>query len=417
MTNQARILMTFPWRQDCSSSILCEALIDREWADRITWITPKTELARSLGPADRVPPTERRAVDFRFDVVRSPRLVNSLLFRLGLYQSAQGLTISRRIDECVSQLEQMVAEVKPSALWMLGDQYLVPIMDRLLDRVALPSHLTVHDLPEAKLWHHSRWPHLQARLVEASWRRLLERVNSIDVVSQGMADYIKRLSERTSLVIPPVPRVPLANLPPRPRSRSLRVGMSGCWFGMDDAICSFKAGLEQAVQQGMFDRVEWLWLDGVNARRNPRLKPLFDSPSTVVISAKPRLSQEEAVAALAECDILYLPYWNENKLLDTTSNPSKLSIYLPAVRPIIVHGATDSVPVQFANRHHLGVPWTNREPGDLKAVLKTCLEQLDNWGALRAQYQRVIDEHLSNDKNRENFWRMMRATIRGERTE
>jgi hypothetical protein len=131
----------------------------------------------------------------------------------------------------------------------------------------------------------------------------------------------------------------------------------------------------------------------------------------------PRYPEPQAVDLLADCNLLYLPFWYDNALMNRTSNPSKLCMYLPAARPLIIHGPEDSVPVRWAREQGIGTIWTTRDPKDFPEILALAIAELDNWPALRARYQQLFAGPLSLDQRRQQFWQMMAATLQDVRYE
>jgi hypothetical protein len=405
-TSAKSVLIAFP-QLDCPSSILVRALVDDDRANQISWVTSLANPPDARLHAPRV--------EYGFDPFRRPKIFNSLLFRLGCYQAAQGLTFQKRIDACAEQLKQIVDQVRPRAIWGLADYFNLPIVEALLKRVDLPLHLTVHDEPACRLWSTSRWPHQQAKIVSAAWRRLVQKAASLDAVSEGMQSHLLEQHGRSSVVIPPTPRLSILDERPAANNGHVRIGLSGAWFGFDRSLLALKQGLQRSTEKKVCKSTHVAWVDGQNALRQQGVQEIFPADSRADVSFLPRMGEQEAVTTLAACQVLFLPFWHDNAVFCRTSNPSKLCIYLPAARPMIIHGPEDSVPVQFARRHKIGVVWNTLDPRDFVRALEEALAQLDDWPALRERYERVCKEHLSLAENRRRFWQVMDATIAGQR--
>jgi hypothetical protein len=287
------------------------------------------------------------------------------------------------------------------------------VLDRLLERIDVPLHLTIHDDPESAAHINSCWPHVLARAVDRAWPRVLDRATSVDTVSAQMRDYIRARHGRDSIVLPPAPCAPLVDSPPAALDQHLRLGISGSWCNLDDSLLAFGQGLQCAQRQGLFKELTLSWLDGQRAlyHRTPReVRSLLPPGAGQFL---PRLSESDAIRTLAACHVNYLTFWYPDEVLRRTSNPSKLRMFLPAARPIIIHGPEDCMPVQFAREHGIGVVWNNMDPAAFPGVLEQATEQLQDWPRLRARYAEVMGQHLSPQRNRELLWSTIEATARG----
>jgi hypothetical protein len=402
-----RILITLPWA-DCPSNILFRTLIDDAHASEITWLTTGDQPVTAQ-------PFQFEHVSLNFQPFGTFRAANSIAFRLRLYRLADSMTFDRRVEQCADKLAAIVSKLGPEVLWAVATPIQLVVLNRLLDRVDVPLHLSIHDDPESAAGINSRWPHVLARAIGIAWPRVLERAASIDTVSSPMRDYIRTRYGRESIVLPPAPEAPLSESPPEAFQHQLRLGISGSWWNLDDSIMALARGLERARESGACKELSVLWLDGQRAlsHRTPREFGSLLPPGAV--QYLPRLSESDAIRTLTTCHVNYLTFWYPDKVLRQTSNPSKLRLFLPAARPIIIHGPDDCMPVQFAREHGIGVVWNNLDPDAFPQVLEQALRQLDNWPELRARYLALTTDHLSVAKNRATFWSTLDATCRGQR--
>jgi len=402
-----RILITLPWA-DCQSNILLRTLVDDAHAADITWLTDGEQPITTQ-------PFRFEPVAWNFQPFGTFRAANSIAFRLRLYRIAEAAMYDRRLQQSADQLADIVRKVSPDALWAVATTTQIGVLDRLLDRIEVPLHLTIHDDPESAAHINSCWPHALARAVDRAWPRLIQRATSIDTVSFQMRDYIRARFGRDSIVLPPTPTAPLTDSPPAALDQHLRLGISGSWCNLDDSLLAFGQGLQCAQRQGLFKELTLSWLDGQRAllHRTPRdVRSLLPPGAGQFL---PRLSESDAIRALAACHVNYLTFWYPDEVLRRTSNPSKLRMFLPAARPIIIHGPDDCMPVQFAREHGIGVVWNNMDPDAFPGVLEQALRQLDDWPDLRTRYLALIDGQLSVAKNRATFWSTLDAACRGER--
>ncbi|HEX4146991.1 MAG TPA: hypothetical protein VHY91_26070 [Pirellulales bacterium] len=407
-SDSRRILITLPWA-DCPSNILLRTLIDDAHAADVAWLTDGEQPVTSQ-------PFRFERVAWNFQPFGTFRAANSIAFRLRLYRVAEAATYDRRVQQAADQLADIIRKVSPDALWGVATPNQIVVLDRLLERVDVPLHLTVHDDPESAAHVNSCWPHALARAADRAWPRVLKRATSIDTVSNQMRDYIRARHGRDSIVLPPTPTAPLTDSPPAALDQHLRLGISGSWCNLDDSLLAFGQGLKCAYEQRLFNELTLSWLDGQRAlqHRTPREVHSLLPPDAVQFL--PRLAESDAIRTLAGCHVNYLTFWYPDKVLRQTSNPSKLRLFLPAARPIIIHGPDDCMPVQFAREHGIGVVWNNLNPTAFPGVLEQALRQLEDWPALHARYLALANEQLSVANNRALFWTTMDATCRGQRT-
>lgn len=116
-------------------------------------------------------------------------------------------------------------------------------------------------------------------------------------------------------------------------------------------------------------------------------------------------SQAGTVAAMAEADILYCPYWLSPEYEEEArvGFPSKLTTYLAAGRPVLFHGPAYASPARFLEENGAALRCDSNDP---RAVL-SALERLAGDAALRGEIAerggRAFADHLTLGKSRERF--------------
>lgn len=403
-----RVLITLPWA-DCPSNILLRSLIDDAHAGDISWLVAENQPA-----SDR--PFHFEPVRWNLQPFSTFRVANSLAFRLKLYPLADALTFGIRMGQCADELAAAIRNVRPEVLWAVATPQQVVILDRLLDRLAVPLHLSIHDDPESSARINSRWPYVLKWAVREAWPRVVRHAASIDTVSLPMREYVRSRHGRDSIVLSPAPQAPLIESPPAATNGRLHLGISGSWFNLEKPLLALATGLRRAVQTGVVKELKLFWLDGQRAvchRPVQHFQALLPPNS---IAFLPRQSESEAIRTLAACHANYLPFWYPDDVMRQTSNPSKLRLFLPAARPIIVHGPDDCMPVRFAREHGVGVVWNNLDPNTFPEVLVKVHRQLEQWPEHRARYQALFDWPLSIENNRARFWQTIEETRAGQRT-
>jgi hypothetical protein len=391
-----KILVAVPWRDKCQSLRLMRALIPRDRSEEVIWFrepgSPGAEALLAENP-------------FNFEPFPRLRPLNSLAYRSGLYYFAQEMCIGRRVTEAAALLARLIARTNPDVVWGLGHVQQVAVLQEVFRHVSTPLHISVHDEPVVYMRRISGWPNRQTRMVENAWPRLLRRAHSIDSVSDGMRRYLLETYGRDSEVLMPCPRFPVSDEPVPALDGCLRVGLSGS-SSLGRNIQALVNGLDRFVRERKLERAELLWVDGRT--------DLLRLPATVGLRVFDFMDEATAIRELQKCHFLHLPYWfdEEFEAAGTTSFPSKLSMYLPACRPILFHAPEPATPIRFSRKANLGAAWTNLEEQDLVAIIDELLEQGRNFRALREQYAGVIDEEFNISRNQERMWALLEDTAR-----
>jgi hypothetical protein len=398
------ILLIHPWRHACPSAVLFTALIGAEHRDRVAWVhEPGTDL-------QALPVATSPEVHLPWNSRPWGRLTTAALWRLRLYHAAGDVTVSWLLDRCADEMCRVVERVRPRALWCLAHDLHTAIATRVAERTNLPLHVTVHDEPVERVRRSSRWPHMAARVVGEHWPRLLRMATSIDVVSPEMAAEVRAISGQDSLVLPPAQRHALGSDPAPPPLRECRIGLASSWYTMSRPHVALHAARRLHDARHPETPLRVVWVDGAPALRYPDLRTAIESHAADRVECLPRLTEHEAIRTFQSCHVLYLPFWYDNHTLNRLSNPSKLCLYMPAVRPIIVHGPPDSVPIRWAREHGAAATWTSLDPGDFAEAFQQALELGRDWPALRESYARFYREPFSLESQRERFWTMLTDT-------
>jgi hypothetical protein len=372
------------------------ALIPPERSDAVIWFREPGSAGADALLAEN---------PFNFEPFPRLRPLNSLAYRSGLYYFAQELCIGRRVTQAAARLAQLIARTNPDVVWGLGHVQQVAVLQEIFRHVPTPLHISVHDEPVVYMRRISGWPNRQTRMVENAWPRLLRRAHSIDSVSDGMRRYLLETYGRDSEVLMPCPRLSVFDEPVPALDGCLRVGLSGS-SSLGRNIQALVNGLDRFVRDRKLERAELLWVDGRT--------DLLRLPETVGLRIFGFMDEAAAIRELQKCHLLHLPYWfdEEFEAAGRTSFPSKLSMYLPACRPMLFHAPEAATPVQFSRKANLGASWVNVEEQDLLPIVDELLEQGRNFGALREQYTRVVDKEFNIRRNQATMWSLLQDAAR-----
>lgn len=328
-----------------------------------------------------------------------PSPLRSLLFRANLWGVVEAVSLKKSIKEAADNLRSIVAREKPTHLWGVAHLSLVPVLDEVASEFGGHVHLTVHDDPLFMLHKGgSRWPHKLRKVLEITYPRLLRRADSIDVVSPGLADHLLTTYGVPSLVFYSTPKYPLdANPVPPSVEQGFRVMVTGNW-DCEREIAALCDGLRLAEKRGVINQPQIIYLH--YNRRTVRAKdlPLF--------KFEEHRPESAAIELARTCHLLYTPYRFDPKSepLQATSFPSKVSMYLPACRPLLFHGPPSSSTVRFSHEAGFGVPWTTLHPEDLPPLLEQVKTSVGNLSKFHADATRVADAYFNQSRNQRALW-------------
>jgi hypothetical protein len=218
---------------------------------------------------------------------------------------------------------------------------------------ARPVHLTVHDDWAAALCARSVRYRLMAPLADYITRRVLKRVSSVDVVSNGMREcYQRRFCVEALICHRYLPH--LASPMPSPEG-PLTVGHVGSIYSAQELWVfadAFKLFCNERGQRGKIR----LWGCHLSSGDVPRhLQQWFEF--------HPNAAEEQVVLQLQQCHFVYTmyPFARRLRSFSQTSLPTKLSTYVLTQRPIFGHGPADSSVAEFLHKTGLGHLWDNMD--------------------------------------------------------
>lgn len=386
-----RILVAIPYRNQCQSLRLIRSLIPAEQANNFLWFRQPATPGEEQMLGQNI---------FNFEPFPRARLINSLAYRAKLYHTAQNVFLERRVLKAATRLREIITHYQPNVIWGLGHLQQVLVLEETFRGIDIPLHLSVHDEPVAYMKQSSHWPHWQSRLVEEAWPRLLHRANSVDSVCEGMKRHLLERYGRDSHVLMPCPRLSLTETRPPVLDGVLRVGLSSS-HGLVQNIQTLINGLDRYIRAEKLQYAELLWLDG--------LKNTLTLPPTVRLRVFGFLNEPEAIKELERCHFLYLPYWFDKdvEVEGKTSFPSKLSMYLPACRPILFHAPESGSPTLISRKYDLGLVWSNMDENHLPILIGSMLDQMERFVELREQYLRLIGEEFNISRNQRILWSLL----------
>lgn len=233
-----------------------------------------------------------------------------------------------------------------------------------------------------------------APLLGRDLRSLLRQARSLDVVSRPMSERYRRL-HRGEITI--VHRGLHDGVEPSPRYErdDLSVAVLGSMYGLAEVKVVGEA-LER-VSRTLDVPVSLTVIGGGDPARVRQV-----IPSVVALDLPGHLDERSGIASLRDAFLLYLsyPFRRTGKVLRTTSFPTKLSTYVLAARPILMHMPADSSVAFLGETAHYATLWASTDPEEGAKILAGLWRRESLRESFHTPAEHVRTCHFDLDSNR-----------------
>ena len=290
-----------------------------------------------------------------------------------------------------------VAEARGArALWVVMHHAGVPIAARLARSGRLPLHLTVHDDPAFGVALRSRRYLALVPWIERDFAYAMRRASSVDVIGRGMAERYRRRYGAESSIVHRALDAPIAPSGDYDAARNgLRVGVLGSTYGYEQLPILARAVELAAGRLGVAPR-----LLIVGRGHGERLRAEFAGRLEVEFTG--HVSEAEGVALLRDCFALYLnyPFARRDAVLRQTSFPTKLSSYVQAARPLLIHAPTDSSVTPLFGPDGYATSWPDLDPAHGADALVAAWGRAENQASRHEAAERTRRDYYDPGRNR-----------------
>jgi hypothetical protein len=293
------------------------------------------------------------------------------------------------------------------ALWVVMHYAGVAIAAKLARMGRLPLHLTVHDDPAFGVALRSRRYLGLVPWIERDFAYALRRASSVDVIGQGMAERYRRRYGVESTIVHRALDEPIAPSGDHNAARDgLRVGVLGSTYGYEQLPLLARAVEIAAGRLGVAPRMLV-----VGKGHGDRLRAEF--AGRVEVESLGHVSEAEGVARLRDCFALYLnyPFGRRDAVLRQTSFPTKLSTYIQAARPILVHAPADSSTAPLVGPDGFATAWTDSDPSHGADALAAAWSVAANHASRHEAAERVRLAYYDPDANRRTLFGALDALV------
>jgi len=356
-----------PWDGAGGGAVLLRSLVENAIGNGIVWVTPCR--------------IEQDLKSGRFG------LRSGSLGQTGRFSLLDDILKNRA--RLADELEDLAHRVRASGIWTVMHGATVAIAARLAKSGKLPLHVTVHDDPVHATALRSKRLALLAPLISRDFGFVLRKAKSIDVVCRPMAERYERKYGVKSTILhrglstPPSPS-PVYDL----RRDGLSVGILGNTYSYQQLPVLGRAIASLASRHNVPARII-ICGEGFGARLRQEMQ------GAIEVEVTGHIPEAESIERLRRCGLLYLnyPFGRLNRVLGETSFPTKLSTYIYASRPILLHAPEGTSLKDLPKTDGFLGAWTTLNPEDGSSAIHSMLDSPsfptshhESAEALRARY-------------------------------
>ena len=312
----------------------------------------------------------------------------------------------RKFDRanCVSQIEQLIAEEKIELVWfVLNQSSIVQIAAALQRELNVPFVAHVWDTPEYLGFKMRLDPVSQHRLLD-DFAKTIQNARGVVTVSQPMTETYRQrygVESRPMVFCPPLENwLPLQM--PRENHDRFRIVFAGslyCWREWN----AFLDAVELRVRSNAKQKIEVVCIGNQSRWAKPR----------DWVEYLPIQPAAEAAKMINGSDLAYLPYWMDkrHRFFVNTAFPSKLPFYTAAGTPVFFHGPEQSTPAAFLNEYPLGVCCHSLEPTEICSVLDRVIDEKGLFEKYPKIRELVLENVFHPDRCVEIFEQTVRSAL------
>ena len=292
------------------------------------------------------------------------------------------------------EVQRIAVDRQARAVWIVAHGSAVAIAARLTRRRAWPIHLTVHDDPAfANALRSKRYLAL-VPWIERDFASALRRATSIDVIGEAMAVRYRNRYGVDSVVVHR--GLQDGSIEPSPvyERRALRIGILGSTYSYEQLPVLGRAVEAASKRLGIPGEIVVM-----GKSHGERLKA--EMAGKIEVEVTGHVDELAAVALLRGCFLLYLnyPFGRRDAVLRQTSFPTKLSTYIQASRPLLLHVPPDSSVMPLVGPDNYAKPWGTLNASDGSEILVELWRDSANHRSRHFEAESVRLRYYDRSKN------------------
>lgn len=380
-TRPLLLLTDFPPDAQGGGAVILRSLLTHEDRERIVWVTLSPVRSGSEGRVVSLAGGPRRS----------------------LLQDA-----TTRVHALSRASQAAMRAYDARAAWVVAHGAPVRVAPALIS-TGSPVHVTVHDDPAWAYALLTRRYLALAPLLARDLGRTLRGARSVDVVSAGMAErYHARYGITSTIVHRGLP----GPVPPSPtfdRRDGLSVAVLGSTYGFRELKVLAEALALVGAQRRI--RIRLTVIGGVEEAKVRRL-----CPPEVALETPGHLAEADGLARLRASFLLYLsyPFGHRGKVLRSTSFPTKLSTYVMAARPLLLHVPPDSSVGFLGSSAPYATLWTSVDPEEGAEIISALWLNEHVDGSFHAAAEHERQQHFDLARNRAALCGALNSLVESE---
>jgi glycosyltransferase involved in cell wall biosynthesis len=352
-------------------------------------------------PPDRTTPLGDRLACFNAPGRLSPNL---------RWQRTKGLIFeSIIVPRAAEHLRDFIRREKPDMLWLISFGWSIPVLHRVVPRLGIPWHFSMHDMPDTAPAVRSLGAGRAARFMQMQ-RDLYAGATSRNVVCEAMAVEMEKttgikpeLTLRCS--VEPEAMEVLRKPPALPANPSaIRIGYAGTIIA-EETFALFVAALQQI--RGELPLPVEIHLFSAHDYKS---RPWFD-PSLIIDHGL--VSHADLQKPYGECTwgLAIMHMGDDDPRYNRFSFPCKFTQALASGLPLICLGHAQSSLMQLAEKYRLGLMFTEPGADGIANTLRSGLADFSRFGEYRREALRCAENEFSAEKFRRALHSLFQARL------
>ena len=260
-----------------------------------------------------------------------------------------------------------ILDWSPDIAWVNAMNEGLLVGTRLRDAGVKRLHVSVHDDP-AGLAHKSKRYRILAPFIDRCTRALLTRADTVDVVCDAMRTYYSnRFGINSGVVFRYIQEL---NLPPVEDvdESVVAIGHVGSAYSAPEVFAFLNALRSISQADGIRFRLFNFGISPAMTAAGREFPEMVENAGDV--------AEPEVVRRLQQCKFLYSMYsFNpRHRVFRETSQPTKMSTYLMAAKPIFVHCPEESSTQAMLERFKLGLCVTTMDTSQIEIGIREILK-------------------------------------------
>ena len=272
-----------------------------------------------------------------------------------------------RIDDCVNAM----LKDSPDIVWVDAINEGLIVGQKLLAAGVKHLHVSVHDDPAGLAIKSSRY-RLFAPFIDSVARDLLKRAHTVDTASEPMQTYYReRIGVSSGYVYRYIDH-PIASPVELEDKSVVTIGHVGSAYSAPEVFAFLQALRSISNADGTRFRL-------INFGTSPAMTAA-EKEFPEIVKNQGNVAEPEVIKRLQQCAFVYSMYsFNpRHRIFRETSQPTKISTYMMAAKPIFVHSPPGSSTMQLLSKYKLGLSETSLDVPKIANSIRNILNfQLD----------------------------------------